>query len=93
MYNLSERKILFSHDVSFNEATFPFSEKGHQPIPQSFRVRTHILEDEDETLDLIDEAVPHTDQNVPDDGLKGMVDELTTHTDTSPPDQSQLEPV
>lgn len=76
-----------SHDVKFNKDTFLFSSCIDSQSSNVKRVRTLYKDkDENENLDLIHEATPHTDQRHSVQDLTGMVDELTTHTDTSPSD-------
>lgn len=92
IFDLAEKKIFMSHDVKFNETTFPFSKQVSQSQSSSDRVQmTYFDEDEDESTDLTNENTTHTSQNIPNHELAGLVDELTTRTDSEPPGPTHRE--
>lgn len=81
-----------SHDVTFNEDVFPFEDKITETTSSPTRVQVTYFDDDEESMDLINEENPHTNQMTSKQYLSGMVDGLTTHTDTALSDPSIPKP-
>ena len=88
VYDLNDKKVYMSHDVKFNESSFPLRlSKESITSSDNDRVRMMFFDEEDNE-EVVNENYSHTDPLIPVSVPEVVVDELTTHTDSHTPEPS-----